>query len=82
MKKFLIAVPLALALAACDTAEGNIAGGAAVGAVLADDDNRVEGAALGALAGAMVAGAREQAETCTYRNTRTGEVFTAPCGSY
>ncbi len=82
MKKILIAIPLALAIAGCDTAAGPIAGGAAIGAIVADDDNRTEGAALGALAGAMVAGAQRQQDTCRYRNTSTGEVFTAPCGSY
>lgn len=82
MKKIMLALPIVILVAGCNSDAGKIAGGAAVGATIADGDNKVEGAALGALAGAMVAGAQRQAETCVYRNTTTGERFTAPCGSY
>ncbi|MBT8418609.1 MAG: hypothetical protein KJO42_14320 [Silicimonas sp.] len=82
MKRILLAIPLVLSVAACDSTAGNVAGGAAIGAAVADDDDRLEGAAIGAAAGAVVSAAQQNANTCRYRNTRTGEVFTAPCGSY
>ena len=82
MYKVLLAIPLVLTVAACETRSGNILGGAAVGAAVADDDDRLEGAAIGAAAGATVAAIEEANDQCRYRNTRTGEVFTAPCGSY
>lgn len=82
MKKIVFLIPLVQMTAACETRSGNVLGGAAIGAAV-NDDNRLEGAAIGAAAGAVVAAVEESNDDqCRYRNTRTGEVFTAPCGSY
>ena len=81
MKKILFVIPLVLATAACETRTGNVLGGAAIGAAVHDED-RLEGAAVGAASGLVVSAVQESTNTCRYRNTRTGEVFTAPCGSY
>ena len=82
MKPILFVLPLVMLTAACESRSGNVLGGAAIGAAI-NDDNRLEGAAGGAAAGAVVAAIEESQDgTCTYRNTATGEVFQAPCGSY
>lgn len=82
MMKLILVLPLVLVTAACETRTGNVLGGAAVGAAI-NDENRVEGAAVGAAAGLVVAAIEESNDdNCRYRNTRTGEVFIAPCGSY
>ena len=82
MKKVILLIPLVMATAACETRSGNILGGAAIGAAV-NDDNRLEGAAVGAAAGMVVAAIEESQDgMCMYRNTRTGERFEAPCGSY
>ncbi len=60
MKKLFLVLPLVVFTAACETREQRIitgaATGAAIGAAVADDDKRVEGAAIGGTAG-IIAGA-------------------------
>jgi len=87
MKRALIALPIAtLTLAGCmqtaqeRTLAGSTATGAAIGAMV-NDDNRAEGAAIGAAAG-MAAGAlinaTNQPGQCLYRDSY-GREYYAPC---
>ena len=80
MKKIILAIPLVLMAAGCDTRSGNVLGGAAIGAAVNDDD-RLEGAAVGAAAGLVVSAVQESNNTCHYTNTSTGQTWTAPCPS-
>ena len=82
MKKFLIALPMIAALAACETtgqttAAGALAG-AAIGATVADDD--LEGAIIGGAAGAIAGNliARQQNGQCVYENS-AGQRYVADC---
>ena len=90
MKRFAITAALLTGLAGCsginsqnsdEALAGGLIGGT-VGAISGDSQNRERNIALGAAAGAAVGAAAGNTETCTYRNTRTNEVFTAPCGTY
>lgn len=86
MTRFLLVLPLVAGLAACQTTtDQNVTTGAltgaAVGAIAADDDDRLEGAALGGLAGAAVGGlvsGASQPRQCTYRYP-SGYSYVAPC---
>lgn len=84
MKKFLLILPIAALMAGCQTAEQNTmagaAAGAALGSVVADDDDRLEGAVIGGIAGAAAGsliGRNTQGE-CIYRRS-DGSTFTGPC---
>ena len=80
MKKLMLCLPLVAALAACDSTQTGLVGGAALGAAL-DDDDPARGAVVGALVGGT-AGAllqRNQDGSCLYRNTNTGETYRAAC---
>ena len=90
MKQFALSALVVTSLAACsgvnaqnqdETVAGAALGGIA-GAVIGESQNRERNIAIGALAGAAVGSAAGNANTCTYRNTRTGETFRAECGSY
>lgn len=83
---FLLLPALAFALAACEPAEQNVAGGAVAGAILgaalSSKSDRTKGAILGAGAGVAAAavvnetgGGRQQ---CNYRDAY-GQVYQAPC---
>lgn len=89
MKRFLLAVPMIGLLAACQTQtpeqQANTAAivgtGAAIGAIVGDD-NRLAGAATGAAAaglGALLIDRANQARQCRYYNQRTGQSYVAPC---
>lgn len=86
MNRFLFTLPvLTLALAACQTEGQNAAvgalGGAAVGAAVSSDDDRLIGAALGAAAGvaaSTLVRPTGQNNTCLYRD-QYGRNFEAPC---
>lgn len=85
MKKILLVLPITALLAACDAqSESAFAGaglGAAAGALVSSDDDRLAGAAIGSTIGAIAgdyAGRQKQAQNCTYRS-RTGQTYTAPC---
>jgi hypothetical protein len=86
MKRFLLTLPiLTFALAACQTEGQNAAagalGGAALGAAVSGDDDRVVGAALGAAAGVAASTLIRptgQNNTCLYRD-QFGRTFEAPC---
>ncbi len=86
MNKFLLMLPLAASLAACETTgDQNIATGAltgaAVGAIASDDGDKLEGAVLGGAAGAAVGGlvnAANQPKQCIYRYS-DGSTYRAPC---
>ncbi|MFV0492151.1 MAG: glycine zipper domain-containing protein [Pseudorhodobacter sp.] len=85
MKKYLVILPLAvLALAGCQPSQNTTIGalgGAAVGAAVADDGDRAEGAligaAVGAAAGSLIGPAQQQGQ-CYYRNSQ-GQRYIAPC---
>lgn len=90
MKRLLLVIPAALALAACEpvnsqnkdeAAFGAVVGGI-VGSQAGNDRNRERNIILGAATGAAIGTAVGNRNQCRYRNTNTGEVFTAPCGSY
>ncbi len=86
MTKFLLMLPLAASLAACQTtADQNVATGAitgaAVGAIASDDGDKLEGAVLGGAAGAAVGSlvtAANQPKQCIYRYSN-GSTYQAPC---
>lgn len=87
MKRYLVAIPFLTILAACQTqtpAERTLTGaaaGAALGAVVADDDDRLEGALIGGAVGAAAAqliGPATQQGQCVYRDAY-GRRFVAPC---
>jgi hypothetical protein len=84
MGKFLVLASL-VALAACETRTQTVTAagttGALIGAAVADDDDRLAGAAIGGAAG-IVAGTLIGPSTvsgnCVYRNA-AGERLIAPC---
>ena len=90
MKHFVLSALLVTGLAACTNVnsqnQDEVAAGAAIGgiagAVIGNDQNRERNAVAGALIGAAAGAAAGNANTCTYRNTRTGETFKAECGTY
>ena len=86
MKKFLLAVPLVGALAACQTLpdnQGALTGaalGAAAGAAVSGDDDKVQGALVGAAVGAAAGNyiGQTQSGKCVYQNS-AGQRYTAAC---
>jgi len=80
MKKLLIALPVLVLVSACDRPEQTVATGALVGAALNEGD-RVQGALIGAAAGAVFELVRKSNDPnrCLYRNISTGEEFYARC---
>ncbi len=84
MKLFLLILPLTALIAGCQTQDqttlAGAAAGAALGSVVAGDDNRLEGAVIGGIAGAA-AGAligRNSQGQCIYRR-QDGSTFVGPC---
>lgn len=84
MKLFLLILPLTVLIAGCQTQDqttlAGAAAGAALGSVVAGDDNRLEGAVIGGIAGAA-AGAligRNSQGQCIYRR-QNGSTFVGPC---
>jgi len=80
----ILSVAAAALLAGCQTAEQNTlagaAAGAALGSVVADDDDQMEGAIIGGIAGAAAGsliGRNDQGQ-CIYRRS-DGTTFTGPC---
>ncbi|MGB3314229.1 MAG: YMGG-like glycine zipper-containing protein [Albidovulum sp.] len=86
MNKMLFVLPFAMTLAACQTQEQSAVGtgalaGAAIGAAVADDDDRLEGAIVGGAAGALVGtliGQSKKAGDCIYEDAY-GRRYTAAC---
>ena len=86
MNKVMLILPMTLSLAACQTAEQQAVGtgalaGAAIGAAVADDDDRIEGAMVGGAAGALVGtliGQSQKANECIYEDAY-GRRYTAAC---
>lgn len=84
MKKFLIALPMIAALAACDTRDGTLAAstltGAVIGASVSGSDDKAKGAIIGGAAG-LAAGTlinRGQNGNCQYQRP-DGSIYTAAC---
>lgn len=86
MKNLLLVTPLVMLAAACQTqqdrsvATGALAG-AALGAAVSDDDDRLEGAIIGGTAGAVAGALIGQANTpgdCVYQDAY-GNRYVAPC---
>lgn len=86
MKKLLMILPFVAFTAACETdADRATVAGAATGAVLgaavADDDKRLEGALIGTAAGAVAGSLIGKANSpgdCIYRD-QNGNRYIAPC---
>ncbi|OYX45139.1 MAG: hypothetical protein B7Z02_02530 [Rhodobacterales bacterium 32-67-9] len=86
MKTLMLAIPLVSIVAACETPEERAVGtgalaGAALGAAVADDGDRAEGALIGGAAGAVVGGLIGQAQQpgdCVYQD-RYGNRYVAAC---
>ncbi len=85
MKKLLLVLPLTVFATACDTPEQRIisgaAAGATIGAAIADDDKRVEGAAIGGtlgIIGGALTGPARQPGKCRYRYP-DGREYIADC---
>lgn len=91
MKKLLLALPLVALVAGCNTYNagpntnatlGGGAAGAAIGAAVADDGDRFEGAliggALGAAAGNLIGRSQNRPGQCVYRNAN-GQQYYAAC---
>lgn len=84
MKNLFLALPIVIALAACETTNQSTltgaAAGAAIGAAVSNDDDKVKGALLGAAAGAVAGnyiGVTQNGQ-CVYQRT-DGSRYTAPC---
>lgn len=86
MKTYLamLSVSAAMTLAGCQTPQQNTlagaAAGAALGSVVADDDDRVQGAVIGGIAGAAAGSliGRNAQGDCVYRRS-DGSTFIGPC---
>lgn len=85
MRKFLLILPLTALVAGCQTTpqQNTLAGaaaGAALGSVVAGDDNRLEGAVIGGIAGAAAGSliGRNSQGQCIYRRA-DGSTFVGPC---
>lgn len=84
MKKLFLLMPFLFVVAACTPTQQGAAiggaGGAAVGAAVADDsvEGAVIGGAAGAIAGALIGRASEGSDRCIYRD-EYGRRYTAPC---
>ena len=82
MKRLAALLPILFVLAACSTPQGTQAlgtvTGAAIGAAMAPDGSKTQGALIGATAG-LIAGSVVAAQgQCTWRNP-DGTTFIAPC---
>lgn len=86
MKQRTFILPILLVLTACQTTEQRSVGtgalaGAAIGAAVADDDDRLEGAIVGGAAGAVVGtliGQAQKPGDCVYED-RYGRRYVAAC---
>ena len=85
MRTFLLILPLTALIAGCQTTpqQNTLAGaaaGAALGSVVAGDDNRLEGAVIGGITGAAAGSliGRNSQGQCIYRRAN-GTTFTGPC---
>lgn len=84
MNKLFLMLPLAALVAGCQTPQQNTmagaAAGAALGSVIADDDDKLEGAVIGGIAGAAAGSliGRNSQGQCIYRRAN-GTTFVAPC---
>lgn len=84
MKKFLIALPMIAALAACETADRTVAattlGGIATGVAVSGDDDRLKGAIIGGAAGAAAGTLinRQNNGTCIYERP-DGSRYSGAC---
>ncbi|WP_299564905.1 glycine zipper 2TM domain-containing protein [uncultured Sulfitobacter sp.] len=84
MKKLIMILPFAGLVAACDTpgqsALTGAALGAATGAAVSGDDDKVVGALIGGAAGAAAGNyiGRTQSGQCVYQNPQ-GQRYTAAC---
>lgn len=89
MKKLLLLLPLAFTLAACETTDSRSVTtgaltGAAVGAIASDKGDRLEGAALGAVAGGATGAlidAASNSRSCVYRYP-DGRQYRAACPAH
>ncbi len=88
MNKLIFALPVVALTAACETTSTNqstltgAAAGAALGAVVADDDDRLEGAVIGGAAGAAAGNLIGRANSpgdCVYQD-QYGNEYVAECG--
>jgi len=84
MKKFLIAIPMIAALAACETQDGTLAAstltGAVIGATVSGSNDKAKGAIIGGAAG-LATGTlinRQQNGSCVYERPN-GTRYTASC---
>lgn len=84
MKRFAVLIAAGLFVAGCtndpslNAATGALAG-AAVGSQFGQGEGRVGATLAGAAIGTAVGANQPTQRDCLYRNTRTGEVFEAPC---
>lgn len=86
MKKTILVIPILAMAGACETTENRsaltgAAAGAALGAAVSDEDDRVEGALIGGAAGAVVGDMIGRANTpgdCVYED-RYGRRYVAEC---
>ncbi|MGB7240826.1 MAG: glycine zipper 2TM domain-containing protein [Sulfitobacter sp.] len=84
MRKFLLVLPMLSMLVACDTQTQSTltgaAAGAAIGAAVSNDDDRVAGALIGGAAGAAAGNfvGRTQSGSCVYQRP-DGSRYTAAC---
>ena len=61
-----------------NAATGGLAG-AAVGSQIGDGSGQVAATLGGAAIGAAIGGSQPTTQTCTYRNSQTGETYRAAC---
>ncbi|MFV2052439.1 glycine zipper 2TM domain-containing protein [Aliiroseovarius sp. YM-037] len=85
MKKTILALPLVLIAAGCETTEQSAIasglGGAALGAAVSSGEDRTRGALIGAAAGVAAGTLIDQANRpgdCIYENSR-GQRYVAKC---
>lgn len=87
MRNVILLIPVLAITAACETLPGDrstqtgAAAGALIGAAVADDDDRLEGAILGGAAGAVAGNLIGRANTpgdCVYRD-QYGNRYVADC---
>lgn len=84
MRTFLLILPLTALIAGCQTqgqtTMAGAAAGAALGSVVAGDNNRLEGAVIGGIAGAAAGSliGHDDRGQCVYRRT-DGSKFVGPC---
>ncbi|MCR9069736.1 MAG: glycine zipper 2TM domain-containing protein [Rhodobacteraceae bacterium] len=84
MKRLAILAAAGLFVAGCtndpslNAATGALAG-AAIGSQFGQAEGRVGATLAGAAIGTAIGASQPTQRNCLYRNTRTGEVFEAPC---